>query len=165
MTGRIHGDAHYCVRAGSSLRNVDFVLPKNSMIKSQNPAAVWARNNYQRKAELLKERSRENRRVAKQAVYDKLGNKCSNPDCRWLNEDGSTGCMDVRCLQIDHVNDDAVPSGDGALKSSCLFYVRVINDTEGRYQLLCSNCNWIKRCNRDRHSNGVHRTEVLASTD
>src|SRR5271157_497603 len=31
-----------------------------------------------------------------------LGGRCADPDCAWVNEDGSRGCTDVRCLQIDH---------------------------------------------------------------
>jgi predicted HNH restriction endonuclease len=56
---------------------------------------------------------------------------------------GSCGFSDVRALQIDHVN-----GGGGAeravIKSRHSFYNKVIADSTG-YQLLCANCNWIKR--------------------
>jgi hypothetical protein len=74
-----------------------------------------------------------------------LGNKCNSPECRWLNEDGSLGCKDLRSLQIDHVYDDGAEErrkhGTNVLK----IYKRVLEDKEGRYQALCANCNWIKR--------------------
>ena len=36
-------------------------------------------------------------------IVAKLGGRCSNPDCRWHNDDGTRGCTDIRALQIDHV--------------------------------------------------------------
>ena len=41
-------------------------------------------------------------------VLFKLSVKCSNPKCRWLEEDGTLGCRDARILQIDHVNGGGV---------------------------------------------------------
>lgn len=32
------------------------------------------------------------------------------------------------------------------------YHLRAIMDTTGKYQLLCANCNWIKR-----HEKGEHR--------
>lgn len=56
---------------------------------------------------------------------------------------GKCGFADVRALQIDHVN-----GGGGieraAIRSRDTFYKKVIADSDG-YQLLCANCNWIKR--------------------
>ena len=85
-------------------------------------------------------------------AVNKLGGKCSNPACQWLNPDGSRGCTDPRCLQIDHIY------GDGAedrrhFKHILSFYRFVLkNDCADRYQVLCANCNWIKR-----HINKEHR--------
>ncbi len=69
----------------------------------------------------------------KAAVFAALGNKCV--DC---------GFSDIRALQVDHVNSDGylerVKTGSGS------YYKRVVKDaTSGRYQILCANCNWIKR--------------------
>lgn len=63
---------------------------------------------------------------------DKLGGKCER--CEFA---------DWRALQIDHVN------GDGHLeraekRGTTVHYRRVLANRE-RYQLLCANCNWIKR--------------------
>lgn len=49
-----------------------------------------------------------------------------------------------RALQIDHVH------GHGTkelkkLSLNCGYLKKVLADTEGNYQLLCANCNWIKR--------------------
>jgi len=76
-------------------------------------------------------------------VLKKLGGKCSNPACQWLNADGTRGCTDERCLQVDHING----GGKQELKklSRRAYYLKVLNDVLGLYQLLCANCNWIKR--------------------
>lgn len=49
---------------------------------------------------------------------------------------------DERALQIDHVNSD----GAKEPHSGCSFFYHVINTFgSGRFQVLCANCNWIKR--------------------
>lgn len=54
------------------------------------------------------------------------------------------GFSDERALQIDHVNGDgAVDRRTGNINTKRL--KSVLTDTEGRYQLLCTNCNTIKR--------------------
>lgn len=81
----------------------------------------------------------------KDEVFNKLGNRCSNPDCAWVNVDGSRGCTDRRCLQIDHVNGKGKQERK-KLKNSGRYglYLRVLRDKDGEYQCLCANCNWIK---------------------
>lgn len=57
-------------------------------------------------------------------VLTHLGGKCS--EC---------GFDDVRALQVDHVN-------GGGSKDRALFAGREGNE---KYQILCANCNWIKK--------------------
>jgi hypothetical protein len=92
------------------------------------------------------------RKKNKQRAFAKLGNKCANPACQWLNADGSRGCIDQRCLQIDHVKGDAPSDKRKNLFSERLYRFIIKTDCAGRYQLLCANCNWIKR-----HVNHEHR--------
>lgn len=88
-----------------------------------------------------KEYFREYRQKLKLKVFEKLGNKCANSNCPIPKE-----LMDIRCLQIDHVH-------GGGLKerlslktwNPTTFYLKVLADTEGNYQLLCAYCNWLKR--------------------
>ena len=47
------------------------------------------------------------------------------------------GFSDVRALQIDHINGGGVKE----LKK----VIRSVLNKENKYQLLCANCNWIKR--------------------
>lgn len=66
------------------------------------------------------------------AVFNKLGNKCSK--CGYDT--------DSRALQIDHI------AGDGRQEKRRIgwwnFYNKILKDSTG-YQLLCANCNYIKR--------------------
>jgi hypothetical protein len=53
--------------------------------------------------------------------------------------------QDVRALQIDHVQGGGsaeIRHGHGA---GIAYYLRVLHDATGPYQLLCANCNKIKR--------------------
>jgi len=65
-------------------------------------------------------------------ILDKFGNACNR-----------CGFSDPRALQIDHVN------GGGAQEirntEAVKYYKAVLADQTGKYQLLCANCNWIKR--------------------
>lgn len=75
---------------------------------------------------------RERTQELRRRVIEKLGGKCVR-----------CGFSDSRALQIDHVN------GGGTQENRREGNVRVMRmalaDTEGKYQLLCANCNWIKR--------------------
>lgn len=103
---------------------------KNREYRKHNPgiASKWSRK-YQRG--LLSK------------IFKKYGNRCNNPNCGWVNVDESKGCTDERCLQIDHIY------GGGNKEVKELSYstrlLKYLEDMTGMYQLLCANCNWIKR--------------------
>ena len=69
----------------------------------------------------------------KKQVMDKLGSVCVR-----------CGFTDIRALQVDHISGGGVheyrnnPSGPRGI------YRKILSDSTG-YQLLCANCNWIKR--------------------
>ena len=52
--------------------------------------------------------------------------------------------------QIDHVNGGGAKEHK-AMPNSVKFYRKVFEDTTGMYQLLCANCNWIKRAENKEH--------------
>lgn len=79
--------------------------------------------------------TREYQRRTRIAAIDILGGKCIH-----------CGFNDKRALQIDHIN------GGGRQEllkcSGTQYYKNVIKsflNKENKYQLLCANCNWIKR--------------------
>jgi len=76
-------------------------------------------------------------------VLTHLGGRCADPDCGWINEDGTMGCADPTCLQVDHVNGNGCQEIKHTGRRAYLHLI--LNDAEGRYQLLCANCNWKKR--------------------
>lgn len=75
-----------------------------------------------------------------------LGGRCANPSCPWINADGTEGCTDMRCLQIDHKQGGGHQARQKA-GNSYNEYKRALQDSERdqHFQVLCANCNWIKR--------------------
>lgn len=76
--------------------------------------------------------------MRKQAIAF-LGSKCANPKCLVPG-----GCLDMRCLQIDHIH--GITEDEPRLVGA-LLYEDILDNPKSRekYQLLCANCNWIKR--------------------
>lgn len=76
------------------------------------------------------------RKKIKQEIFSFYGDKC-----------GICGFSDPRALQIDHVNSDGFKERKhrGTKHSGQSSYLRKVLKTPERYQLLCANCNWIKR--------------------
>src|ERR1700676_552641 len=109
---------------------------------------AFAESYYQRNRAKVGIKYKAQYRELKEKVHIKLGNRCNNPACHWLNADGSRGCTDLRFLQIDHVFSDGFKERDC---TSINFLKRVLKDIEGRYQLLCANCNWIKKVEKHEH--------------
>ena len=66
------------------------------------------------------------------AVLEKFGAACRA--CR---------ITDARVLCIDHVHGGGKKELSSMSRSAYL--KKVLADTEGNYQILCHNCNWIKR--------------------
>lgn len=85
--------------------------------------------------EKVKESNRKYHQKNRDRLFKMLGDVC----CR-------CGFEDKRALQIDHIN-------GGGIKERALFntkdYHRIVlkslENKEKKYQLLCANCNWIKR--------------------
>lgn len=73
-------------------------------------------------------------------VIEKLGGKCANP----YNLDHGEFSDIKECLQIDHVHGGGKKEHN-RYKSGTSYLKKVLADTTGSYQLLCANCNWIKR--------------------
>lgn len=104
----------------------------------------------------IRECERNLRENLKKEIFNLLGNKCSNPDCLVPNE-----CRDIRCLQIDHVK------GGGSkelkrLRTSYRYYRYVLQQLRAGskdYQLLCANCNWIKRFEKKEVNQHIYRPD------
>jgi hypothetical protein len=88
--------------------------------------------NYEKR----KSRRRENHRERRLEIINFLGGVCVR-----------CGFSDWRALQIDHVIGGGSKERKENRKNSYAktYYQMIIEDTSGKYQLLCANCNWIKR--------------------
>ncbi len=97
---------------------------------------------------LHREEHREQAKKERMRVVTFLGGKCSSPNCKWANDDDSYGCNDPRALQIDHINGDGYKYKN-SYKSEIYYILKLIKENPDKvrkkFQLLCANCNWIKR--------------------
>lgn len=114
------------VKAGSRrhyLRNKEQMAQKYLEVK--NTIEYKEQKNNQRQRYMDKWKSR---------AFHLLGDKCSR-----------CGFTDKRALQIDHINSDGYLD---RVKRNATHYKKVVNSVlskERRFQILCCNCNWIKR--------------------
>lgn len=74
------------------------------------------------------------------AVLGILGNKCT-----------MCGFNDPRALQIDHINGGGHKERREIKGTYSYHVIESVLNKENKYQLLCANCNWIKRYNNNEH--------------
>lgn len=55
------------------------------------------------------------------------------------------GFSDVRALQVDHIKGNGYAERKYMSHHTVGYYRAVMQDKGENYQLLCANCNWIKR--------------------
>jgi hypothetical protein len=111
---------------------------------------AYMRNYYKtHKRDSAKLSTKRNKKIRAE-IFALLGGRCSNPKCLVPN-----GCSDSRCLQIDHIHG----GGNKRRKnnhSNNVYYKRILNEIKAGskdYQLLCANCNWIKRYENNENRN------------
>lgn len=96
--------------------------------------ARWRDENRQHK----RDHSRTVNAQRKLEAFELFGGTCA--EC---------GFSDIRALQIDHVNGCHLPRHERIKKgeSGLKLYMRLLKGSvdKTKYQLLCANCNWIKR--------------------
>lgn len=119
----------------------DNQLSKEYYIKNKDSILIRTRKTNKKRYLLMKKdlllKHLEYRINWRIKVIGHLGGICSK--CKF---------SDIRALQIDHVNGEGIIDRNG---KTVEFYKRVIEDKEGKYQLLCANCNMIKRIENHEH--------------
>src|SRR5690348_14634868 len=94
---------------------------------------IMTRSTYKRRREML---------------FEILGGKqCS---CKGINcwHEGKCILTDMRCLQIDHINGGETKEHRKYLPNNVYtFYKNNPEITKQKLQILCANCNWVKRHN------------------
>jgi len=104
----------------------------------------WRKSNVEAYKKYRRTQMREWRRRVRLQVIEHLGGKCLN-----------CGFSDVRALQIDHIKGGGnaqrklYASGNNSELSRRILS---LPRTNGIYQLLCANCNWIKKEENQEHS-------------
>jgi len=70
----------------------------------------------------------------KNAVYEILGKKCVK--CRY---------SDIRALQVDHINGGGTKERKTIKGNYYSYILKEIANNPNKYQILCANCNWVKK--------------------
>lgn len=97
----------------------------------------YAKEWYNKNLEKNRELRRLNNKKRRMEIILSLGGKCEK-----------CGFEDIRALQIDHVNGGGGKERESYGHSASALKRRVKKDVDKgtkEYQLLCANCNWIKR--------------------
>ena len=93
-----------------------------------------AQKYYRNNPEKRKKFSRDYDRKFREAIFDILGRICFK--CKF---------EDMRALQVDHIN------GGGRKQKKIIkgnrnkFILQDLISNPNKYQILCANCNWIKK--------------------
>ena len=112
--------------------------------KERKRLREYRRNRYQNDPEwrerikkiASKSRTKQYRKIMKE-IKHLLGDKCVK-----------CGFSDTRALQIDHIHGKGSQKRRNSHKSIYSYYrdiLKAIKKGSKEYQLLCANCNWIKR--------------------
>jgi len=81
---------------------------------------------------------RQRRGELREKIFDLLGRVC----CK-------CGFADIRALQFDHRNGDGYLDRDFSRHCGTILYFKKILANIESFQVLCANCNWIKRIEND----------------
>jgi hypothetical protein len=104
---------------------------RKNKIKRKKESLIYSKNNnYKSQKKYCKEYNNK----LKQAVFNILGKECS-----------FCGFNDIRALQIDHVNGGGLKEIRLSKGNYYKFLLTEIISNPNKYQVLCANCNWIKR--------------------
>lgn len=141
---RKHRDKLLARRRAHYFNNLDSERERRRLQYAKNPKAAmdshrrWVAKNPTVRKEIANKSRRITKLKLKCSAYEKLGHKCAH-------------CSDdrIHVLSIDHVNGDGADHRREIGRDYRKLYNSVIEDSSGRFQLLCMNCQWIKR-----HSNG-----------
>jgi hypothetical protein len=144
----------YCQRTISVEKNTTgrSVCEKcgKTFIFDKEKYAQYDRRYFEKNKELLLSQRRLAKKGRRQRlrlqVFERLGNKCAK-----------CGYSDWRALQIDHINGKGhierknFGGGDSFLPKLARME---ISELKTKYQILCANCNWVKRVENHETGNG-----------
>jgi transketolase len=128
-------------RKESYQNNKEYFKEKHKNYRKEHKEQLnkYSKNYHNEHKEYRNKYQKEYFRLLRIKVLKKYGSKCANP----YNINHGNFLNDIRCLQIDHVNGNGSKERKNIMLS--LFLKKVLADKEGNYQLLCANCNFIKK--------------------
>lgn len=95
----------------------------------------WREKNREKFLRYSREYAQSSRYKLRQEIFKKYGSKCKK-----------CGFSDLRALQIDHVDGGGTQEFKKVFNSRRADFLKaVLKDTKNQYQILCANCNFIKR--------------------
>lgn len=103
------------------------------MSQSKEYAKEYRRKNR----ELINQKARDKCKKVRKEVIEALGGKCL-----------FCGFLDIRALQVDHKYGGGCKEKRKLATNGTVFNEMVLDTIrrgDDKYQLLCANCNWIKR--------------------
>ena len=134
-----------CRKKKRYLNEVQYVKGKGAIVRKKwrekYNIILRERRNANRKS--MNEYYRNRRHNIRKRAVNRLGGKCNR-----------CGFDDYRALQIDHINGGGTKEyhklGDGKIYKKILELP--LDDIKKEYQILCANCNWIKRTEKNETS-------------
>jgi hypothetical protein len=111
--------------------------------KNKKKCLKYEREYQKQNIKKIKKQKQNLEQKIKKEIFELLGNKCNNPDCPIPHDK-----MDIRALQIDHINGGGNKERKEMKLYGYRFYKYIlysIKNGSKDYQLLCAYCNWIKR--------------------
>lgn len=84
--------------------------------------------------EMFRKKARKHNLNSRMKLISYLGGKCVR-----------CGFNDWHALQVDHINGNGLKELENKVGMKNTWFLRDIIKNAGKYQLLCANCNWIKK--------------------
>lgn len=109
----------------------------------QKHAGYNGKYKYANQEKVLAKRREYNARI-RQFIVDFFGGSCM-----WC------GYSDIRALQVDHINSDGAEDRRNGMNSKSAMYKFIRENADlskQKYQLLCANCNSIKRVEKKEYA-------------
>lgn len=146
---------HRAVIAKKYRDNLDPTRKAALRVKAKARTQAWrdSRTPEQYLEERRKERARY--KLWRDRLFKELGEVCRG-----------CGITDSRVLQVDHIQGqgrkDRLTKNFGRPGFGYLYFKRILETSDFRlkYQILCANCNWIKRA-----ENGEYNRSIVADED
>lgn len=110
--------------------NKEKLVEKNRRYRQANPESTRKQS---------AECNRKARQRIRRAIFALLGEVCIN-----------CGFNDVRALQVDHIKGGGTKERN-TTNAPTVYYRRVLEVGKAEYQILCANCNQIKRIENNEH--------------